>query len=227
MNQVDARASCFQLLALGFSHPAAELYPHFRSGELSRALQLQTEAATGDAVPASLVSGSFEDFEAAYIRLFQVGRRGRPQVSLNAADYDEVLQGGDRPQFLLRYSQWYRHFGLKTAEDGDNLLPDHLVCQLEFLGWLAQLEYRAEAGSELQSGYRRAQADFLQRQLLPWLPLLLAALEEQAEDSSTGEFFLTLAQILELLALETLALLLEQLPQTQQSQQIDAVNLWG
>ena len=227
MKEVDARASSFQLLALGFSHPAAELYPHFRSGELSRALQVQTGAATGDPVPACLVSDSFEDFEAAYIQLFQVGRRGRPQVSLNAADYDELLQGGDRPQFLLRYSGWYRHFGLKTAEDGDNLLPDHLVCQLEFLAWLAQLEYRAEAGSDLQLGYRRAQADFLQRELLPWLPLLLAALEEQASASTTGEFFLTLAQVLELLALETLALLLEQLPQPQQSQQIDAVNLWG
>lgn len=227
MNNTDARASCFQLLALGFAHPLADFYPHLESGEYSRVLALQADAATGDILPVCMASGVFEDFEAEYIRLFQVGHRGRPCVPLNAADYDDLLAGGDRPQFLLRYSQWYRHFGLKIAEEGDNLLPDHLVCQLEFMAWLAQLEHRAEAGSDLEQGYRRAQVDFLQKELLPMLPPLLSALSKEARDGECAKFFLALGQSLELVTTETLGLLLEQAPPPQrQDDTIEAVNLW-
>lgn len=227
MNNTDARASCFQLLALGFSHPVAEFYPHLQSGEYSRALALQADAATGDILPVCMAAGGFEAFEAEYIRLFQVGQRGRPCVSLNAADYDDLLAGGDRPQFLLRYSQWYRHFGLQIAEEGDNLLPDHLVCQLEFMAWLAQLEFGATAGSELEYGYRRAQVDFLQKELLPLLPPLLSALSNGARGVECAQFFLALGQALELVTTETLALLLEQAPPPQRTDNtIEAVNLW-
>ncbi len=150
----------------------------------------------------------------------------RPIVSLNSADYDELLSGNDRPTFLLRYSQWYRHFGLRIAED-DNLLPDHLVCQLEFLAWLAQLEYRTEAGPELQRGYRKAQQDFIERELLPLLPLLQRALGHEAQASETANYFLWLSGVVELMAVETLALLCEQAPPAPHAETIEAVNLWG
>ncbi len=178
-----ARARFFQLAALGFAHPRAEWHAELQSGELGRLLQASALAGFSEALPLIQTDLQFPEQEAAYIDLFQVGRRGRPRVHLNAGEYGELCGEHSRPELLLRYSSWYRHFGLAAALEGEHTeLPDHLVCQLEFLCWLCQLEAGSK-DSACIDGYRQAQADFIEQQLLPLLTLLTEAIEQQAPET--------------------------------------------
>lgn len=232
------RSQLFQLLALGFVHPVVELHETLVDG--SYQTRLREVARDGFEIDVALeaVSNTFADYEAHYIRSFQVGSRGKPQINLNAGDYSSLLDGGSRPEFLLDYSAWYRHFGLKTNEDDQsNELPDHLVCQLEFMAWLSHLEASNlkttgesdSNDSELKRGYQSAQRDFCERHLLPFLELLVDAIEKDKFQKSS------LSKQLAKLSLDATACISAELKRqigpaqkrSENDQSIAAVNLWG
>ena len=169
------RSRLLQLLALAFAHPVPELHGLMKRGEFQQALSLAA-AGSGISITApALLEEDFIAFEAAYIDLFEVGDRGRPRLHLHAADYPALLEGNSRPEFLLEHSQWYRHFGLKTAEDSGVEMADHILCQLELLAWLTHLE--AQASDQTQrTAYRQAQADFCERHLAPLTRAIAAAM---------------------------------------------------
>lgn len=231
-NTAQARAQLFQLLALGFVHPVKEFHRLLDNGSYTAALTRAVHAAAGVDAVIGYTQVTYEDFEADYINLFQVGKRGQPIIHLNAGDYPKLLGSGSRPEFLLEYSGWYRHFGLKTNEDEQaNELPDNLVCQLEFLAWLAHLEQSAMDKPELQRGYQCGQRDFCQRHLYPMLELLVTALKKENHHKPIQPFFLKLAT----LSGEAVSRVLDQLlatvgdeeEQTDNLDQIASVNLWG
>lgn len=65
--------------------------------------------------------------------------------------------------------RFYEYFGLKT-EVGDGARPmDHLVTQIDFMQFLTYKE-AASASERLRGSFRRAQIDFLDRQLSLWIP---------------------------------------------------------
>ncbi len=227
------RSQMFQLLALGFVHPVVELHETLIDGSYQKRLsEIASDVFHFDA-ELDNVSIDFSDYEARYIRAFQVGKRGRPQINLNAGDYSTLLDGGSRPEFLLDHSAWYKHFGLKINEDElANELPDHLVCQLEFMAWLSHLEIAdSEASDELivKRGYQSAQRDFCERHLLPFLTLLVESSEQKKHQ------LLPLFKQLATLALDVsqgiTAELNRQLGPSEakpkNDQSIAAVNLWG
>jgi DMSO reductase family type II enzyme chaperone len=221
------RSQLFQMLALAFAHPVAELHEALVSGSYSLALSQAAHEGLGIALSVAKPESGFADFEAAYIDLFQVGRSGKPRVHLNTADYDELAADHSRPEFLLLYTAWYKHFGLTTREDAmANELPDHIVCQLEFLTWLTHLEATVRDNPDLQRGYRCAQRDFCQRHLQAFLELLLVALQQQE-----GETFYRQLSTLTLEAVDTLLAELVAEPGDINSQDpgddIAVVNLWG
>lgn len=85
--------------------------------------------------------------------------------------------------------RFYEYFGLKTSEDARPL--DHLVTQCDFMQFLTYKE--AAAGSDrLRGSFRRAQLDFLDRQLSVWLPKLSTAV---AGDSSAFYAWATAALV--------------------------------
>ena len=230
---IAPRSRLFQLMALGFGHPLEEFHRVLVKGGYDHAL---LDAAAGAGVHWSTPAdpgADFTDFEADYIRLFRVGRRGRPVVPLNAGDHEALAQGQGRPEFLLQYSDWYRHFGLKIDEDGEtNELPDHLVCQLEFMAWLAHLEAGSGEKPSLQTGYRRAQRDFLLRHLLPFLETLVAALKGSKEEGEGATHYLSLTAAILEVAERLLRILDDELADSGRetdtaAERIDAVNLWG
>lgn len=229
-----ARSQLFQLLALGFTHPVVAFHRVLKDGSYGQALVSAAAKAHCGGHFTHLETREFASFEADYIHLFQMGSGGKPIVSLNAADHKDIAQERGRPEILLEYSGWYRHFGLKIndAEDA-NELPDHLVCQLEFLAWLAHLEDDATQEADLQQGYQRAQRDFMQRHLLPLMEGLVTELQQRAQHPRSSPFYLTLAaRTLESTdsMLEQLEALLAANSQTDtggESDQIAAVNLWG
>lgn len=230
----STRSRMFQLLALGFAHPVAEFYQLLTDGSYARALTSSSAGAVGCHCYLPPQQGTFAEFEADYIHLFQMGRGGKPIIALTAGDHKELNNEQGRPEFLLQYTAWYKHFGLKMNEDeGANELPDHLVCQLELMAWLSHLEDSAAQEPALQQGYQSAQRDFLQRHLQVFLELLVTELQRAAERPHGSPFHLALAALaLELTdglqqSLDELADSSSQTYVPGDSNQIAAVNLWG
>jgi len=235
----DARSQLFQLLALGYAHPVPAFHRVLADDSYSRALTLAASQAQCGSRFAYRERGDFADFEADYIHLFQMGRGGKPIVSLNAADHKEINQeqgwaAESRPEFLLQYTGWYKHFGLRINEDGDaNELPDHLVCQLEFMAWLAHLENAKREEPGLHRGYQSAQRDFLKRHLQPFAEVLVASLQHRADQPRVNPFYLSLAANMLEVTDNILECLEHHLTETShtdaadESDQIATVNLWG
>lgn len=225
------RSQFFQLMALVFVHPVESLHELLISGEIQRGLQQSARDGFSVSLDMPQVKTDFVRYEADYIELFQVGHRGRPRVHLNAGEYDELARDHSRPEFLLVYAGWYRHFGLAVNEDeGANELPDHLVCQLELMAWLSHLEsqtldrHHVGADDDLVYGYRKAQLDFCERHLLPFMECLLQSMRKQPVPSMFLDYGIQIVECLGVL-LEMLHAQLEAAPQLQQ-QSVSVVNLW-
>lgn len=231
----SARSQLFQLIALGFTHPVAAFHRVLVDDSYIQALvNAASTARCSGHFEWEQEKGNFSDFEAGFIHLFQIGKGGKPLVPLNAGDHEDMAQGQGRPEFLLEYSGWYQHFGLKTNQQDDaNELPDHLACQLEFMAWLAHLEAGADDAPELQQGYQRAQRDFLRRHLQPFLETLVVALQQRVGQPRCNPFYLSLAAD----TLQAIDAMLEQLDAvliassatdtSDDPEQIATVNLWG
>jgi len=228
------RSRMFQLQALGFTHPVKEFHDLLADNSYAQALAESCAKITADSCQLPSLQAGFAGFEADYIHIFQMGRGGKPIIALTAGDHKSLNNEQGRPEFMLVYTGWYKHFGLKINEDPNaNELPDHLVCQLEFMAWLSHLENSARDDETLVRGYQNAQRDFLLRHLQPFLALLTAELQNAAERPRGSTFHLALAT----LTLETTNTLLQQLDATlegggeanttNETDQIAAVNLWG
>ena len=180
MRSAELRGQLMHMLARGFMHPSADFHKAVSSGRYQDWLGQLARAYAGETEVIGPVNINAMQFEAAYISLFHAGN---PEViGLHAGNYDLLLDGRSRAEFMLDYVSWYKHFGLEVRQgDSTAELPDHLVCQFEFLAWLAGLEADPDQSRELQSGYRAARNDFLTRHLLPFLDLLRANLSERAE----------------------------------------------
>ena len=63
--------------------------------------------------------------------------------------------------------RFYEYFGLKTGADARPM--DHLVTQIDFMQFLTFKE-AVSASDRLRGSFRRAQLDFLDRQLSVWIP---------------------------------------------------------
>ena len=112
----------------------------------------------------------YEQYESAYIGLFDVGAP-EPPVPLFESAHDK-----SRPaqETALENTYFYEVLGLKS--DPSQAVPDYLITQLEFL---AALRYTAENTSDEATALSlaRAEAEFLQRHLLNWVPAAKAKLE--------------------------------------------------
>jgi putative dimethyl sulfoxide reductase chaperone len=224
MTQIaSARSRFFQLLALGFSHPVVEFHSLLASGDFLQSLEEAADSGFSIHGEPAMSDGSFVEFEAAYIDLFQIGHRGKPRVHLRASEYEQIARDDSHPQILLQYSSWYKHFGLQTSEgDFGSELPDNIICQLEFMAWLAHLEAGASSKPDILEGYQRAQRDFCDRHLLPVLNLLVVSLQQ-----IDAHFYLGLATLTAQAVEQLVAEFTTNLNDTpRQSDRSSAVNLW-
>ncbi len=99
-------------------------------------------------------------------------------------------------------ARFYSYFGL-SIEHGSGELPDHLATELEFMHFLAFKELAALDRQKDPAPYRRAQADFLERQLTSWLPLL----EKRLQGLEPPPFYAALVWLTSTVASEHLAAL--------------------
>ncbi len=196
-NERARHRSCLLiLLSQGFSHPNEAFHQHLLDGTYQAAVSQAHEGIFGQTPALPAVTLSFADYEALYIELFHVGKNGAPMVGLHAGDYSDLLDGQPRPEFMLDHNRWYRHFGLKVSRDDPSLdLPDHLVCQLQFLAWLSHLEAEVGPGKNSVTGYRHAQRDFIQRHAEPFITRVADGLTKARPKSSHEPLFAELGTL--------------------------------
>jgi len=131
---------------------------------------------------------SYEDYEASYIAVFDVGLP-EPPVPLFESAHDKTHPA---QEIALENTFFYEFLGLRS--DPNVAVPDYLVTQLEFL---SALRYTAEntADEQTAGALARAETEFLERHLLNWLPKAAEKLQK-AEAPGFGLLMTLLAQFL-------------------------------
>ena len=185
-SESTTRSQLYGLLAAGFRYPSREIFEALRAGNYQSEvweciLQLPHLSALADAgehgsgplPPVHVLP--YEEFESQYVASFEVGGPEPP-----CPPYEGLYRGGERTQFMLRVSSFYKHFGLAmNREEGKREVPDHISAELEFMHFLTfkETQAREEGTEDLLQGYLLAQKDFLQQQLYQWLPAFVEKLE--------------------------------------------------
>jgi DMSO reductase family type II enzyme chaperone len=170
---ISARLGVYQQLARLFAAPDQDSYDAALAGEwpgrlASDAKLLPYPFDYGAAQVSSAISKA--DFEAEYLRLFEVGPGvGGPPVPLFGGCYG----GGDRMKKLEDVVRFYEYFGLHASAE-DPRPPDHLATEFEFMKFLTYKE-AASPSPRLQASFRRAQLDFAEKEVGRWLPEVAAA----------------------------------------------------
>lgn len=165
-NETTARSGVYQTLSKMFVAPDAEAHQLAIEGKWPEKLREAAEllAYDFDFGEVSLDQDvSAEDFQAEYIRLFEVGSGEGPPAPIVGGAYG----GADRRKQMEEVARFFEYFGLTTTPD-DPRPPDHLATECEFMQYLAFKE-AAAASPRLGSSFRRAQDDFLERQFSGWL----------------------------------------------------------
>ncbi len=169
-----ARSRLYRLLADGFAYPDRDLFATLEDGRFRDNVGEPCLVLPYDLEPTFdglVASGEYLDFQAEYLRLFEVGM-GMPPCPL----YSGLYRGG-RKAVMEELTRFYNFFGL-SIEQGAGELPDHVTTELEFMHFLTFKELAARDRKEDLMPYRRAQADFLERQLISWLPALETRLQK-------------------------------------------------
>jgi DMSO reductase family type II enzyme chaperone len=122
---------------------------------------------------AVFVEHDLDDLKREYSALFEVGSDG-PPVPIR-----EDLQTGQRSGTREGLVRFYNYFNYSLSEKFA-WAPDHLSVQLEFMHFLCFQEASAESDA---LSYQLAQADFLQRHPLKWVPKLTVGVEATSPGS--------------------------------------------
>jgi len=175
-NEITARAAVYQVFAGIFNVPGEPSHQDAVEGKWPEKLREASELLAFDfdfGVAALAPSVSLQDFEAEYLRLFEVGSgTDGPAAPICGGFYDD----GDRRKRMEEVVRFFEYFGLK-ASTSETRPPDHLATELEFMQYLAFKE-AASPSPRLSASYHRAQEDFLDRQMANWLPALAKRVEE-------------------------------------------------
>lgn len=176
-NEITARSGVYQIFGQIFSVPDKESHSSAVEGKWSEKLRTAAKLLAFDfdfGVAALAPSISAYDYQAEYMRLFELGDGDAgPSVPICSGAYGT----GDRAKRLQEVVRSFEYFGLQISAD-DARSPDHLATEMEFMQYLSFKE-AASASPRLSGSFRRAQEDFLDRQLTNWLPDFVTRVEQQ------------------------------------------------
>jgi DMSO reductase family type II enzyme chaperone len=161
----------YRFFAFVFATPARECFDLLSQPGLPEALRnLWKQLGCEGEFPGFEWFVSYEQYESAYIALFDVGIP-EPPVPLFESAHDKTHPA---QEIALENTYFYEVLGLKS--DPSRGVPDYLVTQLEFL---AALRYTSDntADDATAIALARAEAEFLERRLLNWLPLAKTKLD--------------------------------------------------
>lgn len=161
----------YRFFALVFSPPTHECFNFLSQPSASTALlDLWKQLECKNKFPGFEWFASYEQYESAYIALFDVGVP-EPPVPLFESAHDK-----SHPAQEIALENTYFHGVLGLKSDPRRAVPDYLATQLEFL---AALRYTREHTSDEGNAHllARAETEFLERHLLNWVPLAASKVE--------------------------------------------------
>ncbi|MBW2398630.1 MAG: molecular chaperone TorD family protein [Deltaproteobacteria bacterium] len=173
-----ARSRAYALFSEGLAYPNDELRESLIDGGLAQPLRecltaISTEITNSPECWRALQEvGDTDDLAIEFTRLFDAGASGPPCPLYGG------LYAGDRMAKMEEAVRFYNHFGL-TLSDEQRELPDHITTELEFMHFLAYREVEALQAGVDPGSYRRAQRDFVARNLGSWIPKLCERLEKE------------------------------------------------
>lgn len=176
-NEITARAAVYQVLGRIFTVPDDAGYQAAVEGKWPEQLREAGQLLAFDfdfGVAALSESVSREEFEAEYLRLFEVANGSEAPA---APIFGGLYGDGDRRKQMEEVVRFFEYFGLKAAAN-DVRPPDHLATEMEFMQFLAFKE-AASPSPRLSASYHRAQEDFLERQLATWVSSFAERVENQ------------------------------------------------
>ena len=186
-----ARSRAYALFVEALTYPDDELRETLTDGGLAEPLRecltaISTEITNSPECWRALQEvGDTDDLAIEFTRLFDAGASGPPCPLYGG------LYAGDRMAKMEEAVRFYNHFGL-TLSDEQRELPDHITTELEFMHFLAYREVEALQAGVDPGSYRRAQRDFVKRNLASWIPKLCERLEKEG----AATYFQTLLGLL-------------------------------
>ena len=162
----------YRFFAFALGSPSRDVYDWFARREAEPLLHgLWQHLECEGAPPDFHWFECFEDYEAAYIALFDAGAP-EPPVPLFESAHDKT-----RPpqELVLENTYFYDLLGLRT--DASRSVPDYLLTQLEFLSAIRYAREHA-ASAEDAAGPARAEREFLERHVINWLPAARRKIEK-------------------------------------------------
>jgi DMSO reductase family type II enzyme chaperone len=159
-----ASLDLYRFFAFVFASPSPERFDTLAQPALKDALAgLWQQLRCAGSFPDFAWFKSYEEYEATYIALFDVGIP-EPAVPLFESAHDKTRP----PQEIALENTWfYDALGLKW--DSGCAVPDYLITQLEFLAAVHFTLENAQDAAASQS-LAKLEADFLDRHLLNWVP---------------------------------------------------------
>jgi len=176
------RSRVYRLLALVFAEePKAATLQEILTGEAHEPL-----AAVGAELGENIRNSPelAEALAVEYARLFL-----DPVTHLVPNESVQRGEGRYWGDHTVRVADFYARFGYQVAE-GEEIIPDHLASELEFMGHLAAEEAgRWAAGNSSGALARRAAAaEFLEAHLLAWAPGFCARVARRTEEAYFARF---------------------------------------
>lgn len=165
----------YGFLARALDYPDATFWDRVEGKPLADVVgSAPVSLAPGDMAAVDIPTRSQEQREVEYFSAFEGGVPAYEGFCRPEEGRDGILED------LLRF---YHYFGLRLNERQRDF-PDSFVTELEFMGYLVQLErLAAERGADVCS-LRRAQRDFLDRHLTLWAERLSDRLTQRGVDGA-------------------------------------------
>ena len=162
----------YRFFAFVLAPPSPERFAFLAQPALSAALKdLWKHLECAGEFPELPGFNSYQEYESAYIAVFDVGIPQAP-VPLFESAHDKSHPA---QEIVLENTYFYDVLGLHS--DPNQAVPDYLITQLEFL---AALRYTAENATDQATAVAlaRAEREFLQRHLLNWVPKAAGKLQK-------------------------------------------------
>lgn len=171
------RSTIYRLILLALDRPTPDRHQQLRGPSFRAGLELLLGQFDLPTPEEEFVPESYADYESRYLATFEVGLPEAPVVLL-ASHYS---RNEPAPKVVHEHILFYRHFDADpAAETGE--AADHLINELRFLIHLDELRERSPSSWE---AIDRARGDFLDRQLLRWVPAACA----QADRNGVPAFY--------------------------------------
>jgi DMSO reductase family type II enzyme chaperone len=162
----------YRFFAFVLAPPSRDRFDFLSQPAFPGALQdLWRRLDSADEFPGFAWFAGYEEYESAYISLFDVGLP-EPPVPLFESAHDKTHPA---QEIALENTFFYDVLGLRS--DPNKAVPDYLITQLEFL---AALRYTSENSSDEATAVSlaRAETEFLERHLLNWVPKAAGKLQQ-------------------------------------------------